>query len=714
MPGRQDRAAKIVSELAKNRAEPLFVAEVRPQQHALEKPESFGERARQRLQANVEVATNVGFLVRAGAGIKLQREPAGVGRELTGQILVAHVREPAVGSRGGVEHEVVGEVIGNGIEVEGDVHVRDAVGKQPVHEKRYPLGRLGALHGNDLDLPRQVVDGEEGNLRDVLGRIRLALQGQQSLLGLAHRLSLGLGHALGRTGELRLLRLAASSRLIGVGDDDEGAPVPVLEEVLLDELLEKARAGVDRPAQLFEPPGELQRLLRSFAVQPAAKRLSHESEPERPALDLPVSKLHRPKGCGHQLRVDTLAGKAAQLAENELFDLIGPLRLGPAHTDRESHLEQLRLDTRGSGEVFAERGLRNGTVQRGARVPEEDLGEDFDRERLKGIGHRRKQPVEGDRGPRFRVLGVDGIGAREAHGLAAARLEGDYHLRGRGGGGAACRPAFRTACRPAFRRRAGKRRKKLVLDEREVALALDVAVEEDAGVARVIVPAVKIAKLFIGEVRDLRRISAGIVAVGRVRQQRAHRPLARNGVVGGVVPLHLVVDDAGALEVALIVELQPMPLLGEHLRLQQRKEHRIAVDLHDVEEVGLDRAARGVHGLIGKGHRVEEGVHAPAHEHEEGILQRIPPGAAEHGVLENMRNTGRIGRRRFEDEGEEVFRVVIVHMVHLAAGCLMAKEPPFGAVLRKRRCGDRPEAVCSGVTHRSCRSVIVGLSRRLV
>ncbi len=180
------------------------------------------------------------------------------------------------------------------------------------------------------------------------------------------------------------------------------------------------------------------------------------------------------------------------------------------------------------------------------------------------------------------------------------------------------------------------------------------------------------------------------MAVGGVGQQGAHCPLHGNGIVRRVVALHLIVDDAGPPKAPVLGKLQPVSLLGEHLRAQQGEEYRIAIDLHDVEQIGLHRTACRVDGLIREGHGVEEGAHAAAHEDEERILQWVTPRAAERRMLEDMRDPRGVRRRRLEDKGKEILPIIVVYVIDLATRSVVPVQATFRPVLRKRR----PRGLC--------------------
>ncbi len=234
--------------------------------------------------------------------------------------------------------------------------------------------------------------------------------------------------------------------------------------------------------------------------------------------------------------------------------------------------------------------------------------------------------------------------------------------------------------------------KELRLHQVAVLRRRGVAVEKEATVRRVVVVSVEVDKILVGKIRNLLRISPGIVPVGGLRENAPQGPLPGDGIVVGVVSLHLVKDDAGPDQLSIIIKFQPVPFLGEHLLREKGKEDRVAVDPHDVEEVFLIRARRGVDRLIGVGQGVEKGAHAPFHQHQEGILEGIVFRTAENGVLENVGDTSRVLGWRQEGEGEDVLRVVADDVVGLHAGYPMTEADADATVLRKLLVGENLEA----------------------
>ena len=200
------------------------------------------------------------------------------------------------------------------------------------------------------------------------------------------------------------------------------------------------------------------------------------------------------------------------------------------------------------------------------------------------------------------------------------------------------------------------------VEELEKALDGDVAVGDDARVGGVVPGAVEGEEVLVGEVRNGLGVAAGLAAVDGVGEE------APVDVAGELllwlreVRLHLVVDDAvdgdragGVRRVggAEVVSFALEGVLGE-----KRVEDGVEVDVGEVEEVLFDVAGDGVVGAVAAGHGVEEGRHAHLDEFEEGVADGVAPGAAQDGVLEDVRDAAVVLVGGGEVDGEEAVAVV--------------------------------------------------------
>ena len=206
--------------------------------------------------------------------------------------------------------------------------------------------------------------------------------------------------------------------------------------------------------------------------------------------------------------------------------------------------------------------------------------------------------------------------------------------------------------------------------------SVHIAVEEDIAVGRMVIRAVEFDEVFLGQVRDVVRIAARFNAIGRIGEEVFHDVPFELRVRRRKDAFHFIIDDAAINEVAVgrIEVVMPAFLHQDLFVLQHiREEDRIQVDVHQILEVGRIAAGNGIHGLIGEGHGVEEGVERAFDQFDEGFLQREFPGAAKNRVLADMGHTGAVRRRRTEGDGKDLIVVVIFDVKQAGTGLVVVQ-----------------------------------------
>ena len=403
--------------------------------------------------------------------------------------------------------------------------------------------------------------------------------------------------------------------------------------------------------ELLHPAAELQGGLRRRVVQPAPQAAAQQAQGVRPAApaDLAVAELHLVDGRPQALRLDPLPRHPAQGLLDQPLHLLHLVRVGAAQPGGEHHLLQLGVQPGGRGQVLPQAGLHQRPAQRGAGVAQQHLGEHLHAQQAPRVQDGDGEPVDGHRGAAL-------------EGVVRLRREGLLQPAGRG-------PA-RLLRDPRVQLQPGETLQEVLLEELQVPLGGQVAVQEDAAVGGVVVQVVEAAEPLVVQLRDAARVASRLQPVGGVGEQGAHRPGADHALGGGEDPLHLVEDHPGAQQAAggtgRLAVLQVVPLLHEDLLPQQGEEHRVAVDQHQVVEVLLHLGAARVDGLVRVGHGVEEGVQAGLQHQDEGVLQREAARAGQHGVLQDVRLAGVVPRRGAEVEGEEVLLLPVAQVQDLA------------------------------------------------
>ena len=144
----------------------------------------------------------------------------------------------------------------------------------------------------------------------------------------------------------------------------------------------------------------------------------------------------------------------------------------------------------------------------------------------------------------------------------------------------------------------------------------------------------------------------------------------RTGVGKGT--LHFVEDNA-LIDGLCVQVLVPPALLAEDLRLMVdcRMEHRVQIDVHQIQIVFVVPGAEGVDRLIREGHGVQEGLNRGFQQLHKGLLHRVFVGTAQNRVLQNVENAGGILRDRFEGNTESLILLRPVQPAELCPGLVV-------------------------------------------
>ena len=136
---------------------------------------------------------------------------------------------------------------------------------------------------------------------------------------------------------------------------------------------------------------------------------------------------------------------------------------------------------------------------------------------------------------------------------------------------------------------------------------IHVSVQVDIAVGRMVIGLMEIQEVFVGQVRDAGRISAGFYAVRSVREQGVEGFTLQDIVCGGEGSFHLVVYNTvvGQRAVFAFEMIAPAFLTEDFVVfVNVRVEYGVHVDMHQVLEVGIVGAGYRVHGFIRVGHSI--------------------------------------------------------------------------------------------------------------
>ena len=208
--------------------------------------------------------------------------------------------------------------------------------------------------------------------------------------------------------------------------------------------------------------------------------------------------------------------------------------------------------------------------------------------------------------------------------------------------------------------------------------------------------AVEVLELLEGQFGNHGGIAARVHSVGVVGEERLLRLPREHRVRGGVHALHLVVHDTLVRHLLVRgVQLVVPALLLERLLVVHaaRVEDGVEVDVHEVPEVLEVARGDGVAGAVGVGHGVEEGVQRALDELDEGFLDGVLAGPAQHGVFQDVGDAGGVGGGRAEGDAEALVLVVVAQAHDLGAGLGVLEEEHLGVVLGDVVLADELEAV---------------------
>jgi len=339
--------------------------------------------------------------------------------------------------------------------------------------------------------------------------------------GFFHHFGAGLGIGGGLHGvHAGLFRLFAGFAQLGVGQQHHGGTVLVVKEPVLDGLFKYGFASLNACLEGVERSLPGQRGQRVAIIQPCGQRLHHGRKPtgEAPGIVFTVGEFHAVDGGFHCRAGDAFFRQLGQGVKNEQFGLLHIARGHALETGRVVHLAQVSLQPAAGG-VFTKAGGDERLAQGGAGQAFKDMLEHFHQQCLMHVPTLAQEPVDREQRALFALGG--GIGYFDLPWGFQTRLQRHVGIDRSGS------VALKRCCRQA-----------------QALVFRVVAPEEKAGVAGVVVAAVKIVKGLVGEVGDVFRIAAGIKAVERIGEERLLALLRKDGIGRGVNPLHLVVDHA--------------------------------------------------------------------------------------------------------------------------------------------------------------------------
>ena len=550
------------------------------------------------------------------------------------------------------EGDVGQQLLRHRAQVEAQVHVQDAVGEEVVIEQR-AVGHVADGDGNRLVRAVEVGQLERREARQVLGRVGALLACLER--GRVGDDGLNLFRRHGRFGRVELFPLFGCQPVVmrRVRFGHHGQAMRVVEQVGADEATQEA--GVFGQAALDHGQRQLvaQRLERVAAVVPILQGAHVEAQPTREGTGviLAQAELNGIERRFDHVRIDAVGRKLFQRFDDQRLDF-GRVAAGdPLHGHAEGGLAHVAAQP--AADIFAETGVDQGLAQRRGLRADDGIAEHAQRHAQRRVGHFGQRPVD-----------VDHTLARQVGFAVGAKGDAQLPRAGKG-----------RVQRHHRVDRIGVERVQHLRQDAQPLFRIVVAVEEDLRVGGVVVCLVERHELLVGELRDHRRVAAGVQPVGVVREEPLAGRAAQDRVRRRVDALHLVEDDATIGQRCVRrFQLVVPTFLAQVVRRDERVKDRVQVDLDQVVEVLQVGARHRVGRLVGRGEGVEKGVQRPLEQLHEGLLERILLRAAQHRVFQDVGNTGRVGRRRAERDAEDLVLVVVFQREHFGARLRMPVE----------------------------------------
>jgi hypothetical protein len=187
-----------------------------------------------------------------------------------------------------------------------------------------------------------------------------------------------------------------------------------------------------------------------------------------------------------------------------------------------------------------------------------------------------------------------------------------------------------------------------------------VAVEVDPGIGGMVVFLMKRFELLKCEGWNLPGIAPRIKAVCVFGKKGLLGAFGKDIVWRRIGSFHFVVDNTLINDgLFLSLQIQVPPFLLKNVWRQTGIEDRIKVDIDEIIEILEVQAGNGVTGLVGIREGVEKGFQGALEKLYEGLFDRIFSGSAEHGMFQNMSDTGRIRGGRSERDSKNLVLILI-------------------------------------------------------
>ena len=201
-----------------------------------------------------------------------------------------------------------------------------------------------------------------------------------------------------------------------------------------------------------------------------------------------------------------------------------------------------------------------------------------------------------------------------------------------------------------------------LIHPRQTLFNIHISIEIDIRVGRMVILMIKSKISLIGQLRNMIRITAGILAVCVIRKKRLLNGSLQHLIRRRVRSLHLVVDNTvdgqrGILGFQLIMPalLHKNLFVADNIRMK----NRIHVHIHQILKILIIVAGNRIQRLLRICHGIQKCVERSLHQFDKRILDRKLQRTTERRVLNDMWYTGLILRRRAKPDGKHLIVIGI-------------------------------------------------------
>ena len=191
---------------------------------------------------------------------------------------------------------------------------------------------------------------------------------------------------------------------------------------------------------------------------------------------------------------------------------------------------------------------------------------------------------------------------------------------------------------------------------------IHITVQINVRVFRTIIGFVEVLKHFLSQFGNGIRITTGFKTIRAIREQGFHSFVFHQSIRRRIYAFHFVINYTIVSQFIFCVFKIVVPTFlqqGEFVFINQRIEHCVQINIHQIAEVFIVTTCNRIHGFIGISHRIEESIQRTFNQFYKGFFQMILSGATQSRVFQNVSYTSIITGRSSKSDGENFIVIFI-------------------------------------------------------